>query len=40
LHWFQNGHPMKTVNTQHEAMLDVNEDVARAFFKKWYRMKR
>jgi hypothetical protein len=21
LHWFQNGHPMRTVNTQHEAML-------------------
>ena len=25
LHWFQNGHPMKTVNRQHEAMLGMSE---------------
>jgi hypothetical protein len=31
---------MKTVNAQHEAVLGVRENVARAFSKKWNCMKR
>ena len=32
----QNGHPMKAVNTQHEAVLGVSEVAARAFSKKCF----
>ena len=40
LHWFQDGHPMKTVIAQHDTVLGVTEQVARAFSKKWYCSKR
>ena len=40
IHWFQNGHPMKTLVERHEEMLGVDEKTALKFCKEWYRSKR
>jgi hypothetical protein len=40
IHWFQNGHPMKTLVERHEEMLRVDEKTALKFCKEWYRSKR
>ena len=33
IHWFQNGHSMKTMITQHDGVLGVDEKTARSFCK-------
>jgi hypothetical protein len=38
IHWFQNGHPMKTLIERHDEMLGVDEKKAHKFCK--YRSKR
>ena len=40
IHWFQNGHPMKTWITDCEELLGVNEKQAEKFSKEWYNIKR
>jgi hypothetical protein len=40
VHWFQNGHPMKTMIERHDEMLGVDEKTAQKFCKEWYRSKR
>ena len=40
IHWFQNGHPMKTLIERHDEMLGVDEKKAHKFCKGWYRSKR
>jgi hypothetical protein len=33
IHWFQNGHPMKTMISHHDGVLGVDEKAARSFCK-------
>jgi hypothetical protein len=40
VHWFQNGHPMKTMIERHDEMLGVDERTAHKFCKEWYLSKR
>ena len=40
VHWFQNGHPMKTMIERHDEILGVDEKTALKFCKEWYRSKR
>jgi len=40
IHWFQNGHPMKSWITDCEELLGVNEKMAEKFSKEWYSIKR
>ena len=40
IHWFQNGHPMKTLIERHDEMLGVDEKKAHKFCKEWYWSKR
>ena len=40
IHWFQNGHPMKSWITNSEEMLGVSEKQAEKFSREWYNIKR
>ena len=40
IHWFQNGHPMKSWITESEDMLGVGEKNAEKFSEEWYNIKR
>ena len=40
VHWFQNGHPMKSMIERHDEMLGVDEKTAHKFCKEWYWSKR
>ena len=40
IHWFQNGHPMKSWITNSEEMLGVSEKQAEKFSMEWYNIKR
>jgi hypothetical protein len=40
IHWFQNGHPMKSWITDSEGILGVSEEQAEKFSKEWYNLKR
>jgi hypothetical protein len=40
IHWFQNGHPMKSWITDSEEMLGVSEKQAEKFSREWYNIKR
>ena len=40
IHWFQNGHPMKTLVERHEDMMGVDEKTAVKFCTEWYKSKR
>jgi hypothetical protein len=40
IHWFQNGHPMKTLVERHEEMMGVDEKTAVKFCTEWYKSKR
>ena len=40
IHWFQNGHPMKSWITGSEGVLGVNDIRAKKFSKGWYNTKR
>jgi hypothetical protein len=40
IHWFQNGHPMKSWITDSEGMLGVNEKQAKKISQEWYNIKR
>jgi hypothetical protein len=40
IHWFKNGHPMKSWITDREEMVGVSEEQAEKFSKEWYNLKR
>ena len=40
IHWFQNGHPMKTLIETHEEMMGIDERTAVKFCTEWYKSKR
>ena len=40
IHWFQNGHPMKSWVTNSEELLGVSEKQAEKFSKEWYNLTR
>ena len=40
IHWFQNGHPMKSWITNSEELLGVSEKQAEKFSKEWYNIER
>ena len=40
IHWFQNGHPMKTLVERHEEMMGTDEKTAMKFCTEWYKSKR
>jgi hypothetical protein len=40
IHWFQNGHPMKTLIERHEEMMGIDERTAVKFCTEWYKNKR
>jgi hypothetical protein len=40
IHWFQNGHPMKTLVERHEEMMGIDERTAVKFCTEWYKSKR